>query len=92
MAQNMSYYMHSSITSEYIDNEVFEVSKHIAEAIQKTSTRRYKGPHRALGYEVLDRSSELGLLVDFSVLRRVTAGPYKLATTSTVFRHLCTKK
>jgi hypothetical protein len=38
----MSYYMSSWITSEYVDHEVFEVIKYIAEALQKTGTRRYK--------------------------------------------------
>jgi hypothetical protein len=59
------------------------------EAIQKTSTRRYKGPHRALRCEVLDSSLELGLSVDFPVLRRVATGPHKLATATAVLSHLC---
>jgi hypothetical protein len=37
MAQNMSYYINSYITSEYTDREVLEVVKYIAEALQKTS-------------------------------------------------------
>jgi hypothetical protein len=42
MARNKSYYMSSWITSEYADHEALEVVKHIAEVLQKTSTRCYK--------------------------------------------------
>jgi hypothetical protein len=31
----MSYYLNSYITSEYTDHELFEVVKHIMEALQK---------------------------------------------------------
>jgi hypothetical protein len=61
--------MSSWITSEYKDHGVFEVEKHIAEALQKTGTQCYKGLHRVLRCGVLDRSSELGLPADFPVLR-----------------------
>jgi hypothetical protein len=37
MAQNMSYYMNSYITSEYTDHEVLKVVKYIAEALQNTA-------------------------------------------------------
>jgi hypothetical protein len=58
----------------------------------KTSTRWYKGPHHALWCGVHSSSSKQGLPANFPVLRWVTAGPYKLATTSKIFRHLCTQK
>jgi hypothetical protein len=37
MTRNMSYYMNFYITSEYTNHELFEVVKHIAEALQKTA-------------------------------------------------------
>jgi hypothetical protein len=74
MARNMSYYMSSWITSGYVDHELFEVVKHIAEALQKIGTWCYKGPHRALRCGVLDRSSELELLADFPVLQWIATG------------------
>jgi hypothetical protein len=80
--------MSSGITSEYIDNEVFKVLKHIAEAIQKTSTTRYKGPYRALRCEVIISSSRLRLPADFPVLGRVVAGPHKFVIATAILRHL----
>jgi hypothetical protein len=71
---------------------VFEVVKHIAEALQKTGTRHYKGSHRALICGVLDRSSELGLSADFPVLRWVASGPHELATAPAVPKHFCNQK
>jgi hypothetical protein len=50
-----------------------------------------QGPHRALRCEVLDNSLELGLPADFLVLRWVTTGPHKLATTTAVLGHLYSK-
>jgi hypothetical protein len=71
---------------------VFEVVKHIVEALQKTVTRRYKGPHQALRCGVLDHSSELELPVDFPVLQWVVTGSHELATAPAVLRHFCNQK
>jgi hypothetical protein len=88
----MSYYMSSWITSEYADHEMFEVVKHIAEALQMTSTWCYMGPHWALRCGILVRSLELRLPADFPVLRWVTTGPHELAITPTVLRHFYNQK
>jgi hypothetical protein len=58
----------------------------------KDCTRRYKGMHQALRCGVLDSSSELGSLANFTVLRWVTTGPHELATAPAVLRHLCNQK
>jgi hypothetical protein len=92
MARNMSYYMNSYITSEYIDHEVLAVVKYIAEALQKYCIRRYKGPHRALRCRVLDGSSELRLPADLQVLRWVTTRPHELTTTPAILGHICKPK
>jgi hypothetical protein len=65
---------------------VLEVVKHSG-MIQKTSTRWYKGPHRALRCKVLDSSSELELPADFLVLGWVTTWLHELAKAPTVLRH-----
>jgi hypothetical protein len=58
----------------------------------KDGTQRYKGPHRALRYEVLDNSLELRLPTDFPVLRWVVIGPHKLAATPAVLQQFCNQK
>jgi hypothetical protein len=71
---------------------VFKIVKHIAEVLQKTGTRRYKGPHRALRCGVHDRFSELELPTDFLVLWWAATGPHEYAKTPAVLKHFYNKK
>jgi hypothetical protein len=57
-----------------------------------SDTRRYKGPYRALRYEVLDSYSELGLPADFPVLGWIVTGPHELATAPVVLSHFYNQK
>jgi hypothetical protein len=62
------------------------------ESDTKDNTQRYKGMHRALRYEVLDTSSELGPPADFPFLRWVATGPHELTIATVVLRHFYNEK
>jgi hypothetical protein len=81
--------MSSGITKEYIDSDVFEVLKHSGSEINRLTLDGYKGPHRALGCEVLGGSSS-GRLPSHLLVLRLAIGSNKLATAATELRHLCT--
>jgi hypothetical protein len=81
--------MNSYTASEFIDPEVFIVTKDSRNgSVTKDTTRSYQGPHHALRGGILARISELKLPADFPNLKWVTTGPHKLSTSTAILRHI----